>query len=101
MATYSLGTVWDATQRALRTLIQVGIPAFLGFNLVLPQVIEAVGGVLPPDAILWLNAMALGITAVATALSRIMAIPAINNFLAKFRASTVEPSVAREYKVVK
>jgi len=99
MATYSIGTVWDKTQRVLRTLIQVGIPTFLSFNLVLPQIIEALGGVLPPEAILWLNGIAAGITAVAVAITRIMLIPAVNNWLAKFKLSTLPPVVADELKV--
>lgn len=99
MPTYDIGRVWDATQRVLRTLIQVGIPTFLSFNLVLPQIIEALGGVLPPEAVLWLNGVAAGITAVAVAITRIMAIPAVNNWLAKFRLSTEPPVIAESLKV--
>lgn len=99
MAEFNLGKVWDTTQRLLRTLIQVVIPSFLAFNLVVPQLIEALGGVLPPEAILWLNAVAAGIAAVAVAIAKIMAIPAVNNWLAKFRLSTVPPEVAAELKV--
>lgn len=99
MDKFNLGPVWDKTQRVLRTLIQVGIPAFLTFNLVLPQLIEALGGVLPPEAILWLNGVAAAITAGAVALTRIMAIPAVNDWLAKFRLSTAPPVVAESFKV--
>lgn len=99
MPTYDIGRVWDATQRVLRTLIQVGIPTFLSFNLVLPQIIEALGGVLPPEAILWLNGLAAGITGVAVAITRIMTIPAVNNWLAKFRLSTEPPVIAESLKV--
>lgn len=98
MASYSIGTVWDATQRVLRTIVQVGIPAFLTFNLLVPQLIDALGGVLPEGAILWLNGAAAVITAVAAALSKIMAIPAVNDWLAKFKLSTVPPATAEKLK---
>lgn len=84
--------IWFKTQRVLRTLVQVGIPAFLTFNLVLPQIIDAVGGVLPPDAFLWLNGIAAGVTAAAAALARIMAIPQVNAWLVKLGLGSVPKS---------
>lgn len=101
MANYSLGAVWDKTQRVLRTLIQVGIPTFLSFNIVLPQIIEALGGVLPPEALLWLNGVAAVITAAAAAITRIMLIPAVNNWLANFNLSTVPAAAAEDFKVAR
>lgn len=78
----------DTARRVLRTLVQVGIPAFLTFALVLPQVVEALG--LPVDSALylWLVGAAATVTAVATALSRVMAIPAVNGWLAALGLST-------------
>jgi hypothetical protein len=87
------GTVQYPWQRVLRTIVQVGIPAFLVFNLVVPQVIEALGGLLPPDAILWLNGVAALIAAIAAALTRIMAIPAINALLTSIGLGT-QPKAA-------
>lgn len=84
--------IWFKAQRVLRTIVQVGIPAFLTFNLILPQIVEAVGGVLPPEAFIWLNGIAAGITAVAAALARIMAIPQVNAWLVTLGLGSVPKS---------
>lgn len=68
-------------QRVLRTIVQVGIPAFLGFALVLPQIIDAAGLPVDSDLRLWLVAAAAAVTAIAGGLSRVMAIPAVNKWL--------------------
>lgn len=80
--------VSDTARRVTRTIVQVGIPAFLGFALVLPQVIDALG--LPVDSAvyLWLIGAAGVVTAVAGALSRVMAIPAVDAWLDKVGLST-------------
>lgn len=87
--------IWYKTQRVLRTLVQVGIPAFLAFALVLPQIIEALG--LPVDSKLrlWLVAVAAGVTAVATAIARVMAIPAVNAWLIRIGLGSVPASAVR------
>ena len=81
--------IWYKGKRVLRTIVQVGIPAFLGIAVVIPQVIEALG--LPVDSAvhLWLVAVAGGITAVAGAIARVMAIPAINTWLTKIGLGSV------------
>lgn len=81
--------IWYKGKRVLRTLVQVAIPAFLSFALVLPAIIEALG--LPADAELrlWLIAVAAGVTAVAGAISRVMAIPAVNAWLIKIGLGSV------------
>lgn len=84
--------VWNKAQRVLRTIVQVGIPAFLTFNLVLPQIIVALDGVLPPEAYLWFNGIAVGVTAAAAALARIMAIPQVNAWLVKLGLGSVPKS---------
>lgn len=85
----SVQEIWFKAQRVLRTVVQVGIPAFLGFALVLPQVIEAMG--LPVDSELrgWLLAFAAGVTAIAGGLARVMAIPAVNAWLVKIGLGSV------------
>lgn len=81
--------IWYKSQRVLRTLVQVGIPSFLTFALVLPQIIAALG--LPVDSALylWLIGAAGVVTAVATALSRVMAIPTVNAWLVKIGLGSV------------
>jgi predicted naringenin-chalcone synthase len=87
--------IWYVAQRVLRTIVQVGIPAFLTFALVLPQIIEALG--LPADSRLrlWLLAVAAIVTAVAAALTRLMAIPAVNSWLTKIGLGSVPASAIR------
>jgi hypothetical protein len=81
--------IWFKAQRVLRTAVQVGIPAFLTFALVLPMIIDALG--LPVDSELraWLLGLAAGVTAVAAGLSRVMAIPAVNQWLTKIGLGSV------------
>lgn len=82
-------TIWYKGKRVLRTIVQTAIPAFLTFALVLPAIIEALG--LPADGELrlWLVGLAAGVTAVAGAISRVMAIPKVNAFLIKIGLGSV------------
>lgn len=76
---------WKAT---LRTLVQVGIPAFVTLVGILPLIIQIIldeiGEQMPDGLRLWLVGAATLLTAVATALARIMAIPAVNAFLTRW-----------------
>ena len=82
-------------QRVLRTIVQVGIPTFLAFALVLPQIIEALG--LPVDSQLRLSlvGVAAAVTGVAGALSRVMAIPAVNAWLTSIGLGSVPKSTVQ------
>ncbi|HEU5223423.1 MAG TPA: hypothetical protein VFU07_07055 [Candidatus Lumbricidophila sp.] len=73
--------IWYQGQRVLRTIVAVYIPALFVFNAALPQLIVALGGVLPPSAIAWLNLFAVAVAAVAGTISKIMAIPIVNSWL--------------------
>ncbi len=86
--------IWYKTQRVFRTLVQVGIPAFLTFAGVLPVIINALG--LPVDGplYLWLIAAAGVVTAIAGALSRVMAIPAVNTWLTHIGLGSVPKGAA-------
>lgn len=84
--------IWYKAQRVLRTLIQVVIPAFLGFAIVLPMIIEALGLPVDSELRLWLVAVAAGVSAVAAAIARVMAIPAVNAWLVKIGLGSVPKS---------
>jgi hypothetical protein len=84
--------IWYKAQRVLRTIVQVGIPAFLTFALVLPQIIEALGLPVDSELRLWLLGVAAIVTAVAAALTRIMAIPAVNSWLIRIGLGSVPAS---------
>lgn len=86
--------IWYKSQRVLRTLVQVGIPAFLTFALVLPQIIDALGLPVDGPVYLWLIGAAGVVTAIAGALSRIMAIPAVNAWLTKVGLGSVPKAAA-------
>lgn len=81
--------IWFKGQRVLRTLVQVGIPSFLAFATVVPAVIEALGLSADSEIRLWLIAVAAGITGVAAAITRVMAIPGVNEWLTKIGLGSV------------
>lgn len=81
--------IWYKGKRVLRTLVAVVIPAFLGFAVVLPSIIEALGLPVDSELRLWLLAVAAGVSAVAAAITRLMAIPAVNAWLIKIGLGSV------------
>lgn len=93
--------IWYATQRVLRTIVQVGIPAFITFAGVLPTIIGALG--LPVDGrvYLWLLSAAGVVTAIAGALSRVMAIPAVNQWLTHVGLGSEPKAIAKERAAAK
>ncbi len=87
--------IWFKSQRVLRTLFQVGIPSFITFAAVLPVIINALGLPVDGPVYLWLIAAAGVVTAVAGALARVMAIPAVNQWLTKVGLGSVPKSEAQ------
>lgn len=72
----------------IRTIVQVGIPAFLAFALLLPEIIQAVvdgfGQHLPDGFRLWLLGVAALVTAAAAVITRIMALPRAIDFARRY-----------------
>lgn len=72
-----------------RTLVQVGIPAILVFVIIVPEIIRIVldgyGDALPEELRLWLLGAAGLVTATAGVLARVMAIPAVNDWLGSLK----------------
>lgn len=72
----------------IRTILQVGVPAFLSLGVVLPEILavieENMPGVLPEGLRLWLLGAAGILTGASAAIARIMAIPAVNDFLREY-----------------
>jgi predicted naringenin-chalcone synthase len=87
--TTNVQDIWFKTQRVLRTIVAVGIPAFISLALVLPQIIEALGLPLTSELYAWLVGVAAGVTAVAGAITRVMAIPAVNSWLVRIGLGSV------------
>lgn len=89
ISTATVPEIWYKAQRVLRTIVAVGIPSIITAATVLPLVIEALG--LPADLPLrlWLVGFAAGLTAVAAAITRVMAIPQVNAWLTKLGLGSV------------
>ena len=72
----------------IRTVVQVGIPAFLAFAGLLPEVVETIvdqfGEQLPEGFRLWMLAVAAGVTGVAAVITRIMAFPSVIDFARRY-----------------
>ena len=85
---------WRAT---LRTVLQVGLPAFALLVGVLPEVLAAVvdgmGDSLPDGLRLWLLGAAAVVTALAGTLARVAAIPGVNRLLAAVNLDAGAPAV--------
>jgi predicted naringenin-chalcone synthase len=91
-ASTEVQSIWFVSQRVLRTIVQTGVPTFIVFAAVLPQIIDALGLPVDNDVRLWLLAVAAGVTAVAGALARVMAVPAVNAFLVRVGLGSVPKS---------
>ena len=94
-ASTEVQSIWFVSQRVLRTIVQTGVPTFIVFSAVLPQIIDALGLPVDNDVRLWLLAVAAGVTAVAGALARVMAVPAVNAWLVKIGLGSVPPSAVK------
>lgn len=80
------GEIWFKTQRVLRTAVQVivtgaGILAIA--VIVAPQILDALAAVLPGPVVAWIAGVIASAAAVSAALSRVMAIPAVDAWLTR------------------
>ena len=87
-------------ERVKRTVLQVGVPAFVFLVVVLPPVIEVIdaelGEQLPEAFRLWMLGAAALLTAIAAASARIMALPVVNDWLSRHTPfGTERPAVAK------
>ncbi len=98
--------IWYPWQRAIRTALQVAVAVLVGLGgsvallqATAPQVLAAVVDVLPPAAYAWLVGAFAFIIALATTLSKLMAIPVINAWLTRIGAGSVPRAIAKEQAV--
>jgi|GEM_PF-3256058 len=77
--------VQHPVKAVLRTIVQVGIPVFIALGIVVPQIVDIIleqfGQSLPEQVTVVLLATAGIVTGVAAVITRIMAIPLVNQFL--------------------
>lgn len=86
-----MNKIWFPVQRVIRTAVQVIIASATVLAtavLVAPQVLEAVQEVLPGPVVIWITGAIASLTAVSAALSRVMAIPAVDAWLKSFGAGS-------------
>jgi hypothetical protein len=86
-ANLAVPDIWYKAQRAIRTGVQTLLSAlavWAAFSAIWPDVMAQLATILPASWVAWLAATVAAISAVALALSRIMAIPAVNAFLTKW-----------------
>lgn len=89
--------IWFIAQRVLRTGVQVAVSGALVLGtivIIAPQVLEAVQDVLPGPVVAWLAGAIATLTAVSAALSRVMAVPAVNAWLTGLGLGSVPRSEA-------
>lgn len=86
-----MNKIWFPSQRAIRTAVQVVLAAVALLSIIVtvaPQVLAAIADVLPGPAVAWLTAAIATLAAVSAAISRVMAIPIVDQWLKKFGAGS-------------
>lgn len=95
-----MNKIWFPLQRAIRTAIQVIVAAaaILATTVVVtPQILTAIQDVLPGPAVAWITAAIASLAAISAAVSRVMAIPAVDEWLRKLGAGSA-PAGAVAYR---
>lgn len=80
------GEIWFKAQRAIRTVAQVivtGAGILAVAVVVAPQILDALADVLPGPVVAWAAGVIAAAAALSAALSRVMAIPAVDAWLKK------------------
>lgn len=86
-----MNKIWFPLQRAIRTAVAVFLTASAMLAttvLVAPQILIAVQDVIPGNFVVWLTGALATLTAISAAISRVMAIPQVDEFLKRFGAGS-------------
>lgn len=97
-----MNKIWFPAQRAIRTAVQVIVSAsaiLATTVLVAPQILAAVQDVVPGSVVAWIAGAIAALAGVSAAVSRVMAIPAVDEWLKKFGAGSA-PADAFAYTSV-
>lgn len=73
--------IWFPWQRVKRVLVVLLFTVVPTLNVAVPQIVEAFNGYVSPELFAIINTVAVGILVVAGIITRILAIPAVNEFL--------------------
>jgi hypothetical protein len=101
--TVTVQPIWHSRQRWIRTALQTAL-AFLVtlggsvavLQAVAPQVLDDLADVLPASWLAWLAGAFAFVIVIASALSRLMAIPVVNAWLTRVHAGSVPRAAALE-----
>lgn len=89
--------IWFAAQRVIRTVLVNLVVILPVVNISLPLVVEAfTGNGVPAEVTILVNAIVAGVLVVTGVLTRIIAIPAVNDFLTRLGAGSVPASKVDE-----
>ncbi|UGS27564.1 hypothetical protein K8F61_05085 [Microbacterium resistens] len=97
-----MSNIWFPLQRAIRTAVQVlvaGAAILATTVLVAPQILTAIQDVLPGPAVAWISGAIAALAAISAAISRVMAIPAVDEWLKKLGAGSA-PAGATAYTLI-
>lgn len=86
-----MNKIWFPNQRWIRTAIQVVLAAVTLLGIIVavaPKILDAIADVLPDDAVVWIAGAIAALAAVSAAISRVMAIPAVDAWLKQFGAGS-------------
>ena len=86
-----MNKIWFPLQRAIRTAVQVIIAAaaILATTVVVaPQILVAIQDVLPGPFVAWLTGAIAVLAGISAAVARVMAIPAVDDWLRRFGAGS-------------
>lgn len=85
--------IWFKSQRVIRTVLVNLVVILPVVNISLPLVVDAfTGNGVPAEVTILVNAIVAGILVVTGVVTRIIAIPAVNDFLTKLGAGSVPKS---------
>ena len=91
--------IWFKSKRVLRTVVQVVLGAagvLATVALVAPQVLTAIADVVPGPVLAWLVGAVAFLAAISAAVTRVMAIPAVNLWLANFGVASAPAAKLKE-----
>jgi hypothetical protein len=96
--------IWYQGKRVLRTVVQVVIGAAAVLSVVVvvaPQVLDAIADVVPGPVLAWLTGAVATLALVSAAITKVMAIPKINELLTLIGLGSVPKAVAQEQAAAK
>ncbi|WP_217183361.1 hypothetical protein [Streptomyces sp. AC495_CC817] len=86
-----MNKIWFPLQRMIRTAVQVVVAAaaiLATTVIVAPQILAAIQDVLPGPVVGWITGAIAALAALSAAVARVMAIPAVDEWLKHFGAGS-------------